>query len=120
MPKSTESFPSRIRWKKCNLDELLGADYALRIFRTSPVLRGEALKISEDLVNEVRTEINARPDECMRREQPGFSIRIICCEECPFKEYGLRKCGEVDKWFDDFEIETGIPKWCPKLVGVKK
>ena len=56
------------RWKKCNLDELIGADYALRIFRTSPLLRGEALKQCEELINEVRTEINARPEECKRRE----------------------------------------------------
>ena len=56
------------RWKKCNIDELIGADYALRIFRTSPVLRGEALKQCEELINECRMEINARPDECKERE----------------------------------------------------
>ena len=115
MVSSTESFPSRTRWKKLSLDQLLGSDYSLRLFLTSPLLRGEPRKQCEELINEVRTEINARPDDCMRKEQPGFSIRIICCEDCPFKEYGLRKYSEVDKWFDDFEIETGIPGWCPKL-----
>jgi hypothetical protein len=105
------------RWKKLNLDELLGADYALRMIRTSPLLRGEALKLSEELINEVRMEINSRTDDCMRKNQPGFSFRVITCEDCPFKEYGLRKCGVVDKWFDDFEIETGIVPWCPKLEG---
>jgi hypothetical protein len=52
--------------------------------------------------------------------QLGFDVRIMTCEDCPFKEYGLRKCGEIDRWFDDFEIENGIPYWCPKLDGEKK
>jgi hypothetical protein len=57
----------KTRWKKCNLDEPIGADYALRIFLTSPLLRGEVHKQCEDLINEVRTEINARPEECKAR-----------------------------------------------------
>ena len=69
MQKYTESFPSRTRWKKLNLDELLGADYALRVFLTSPLLRGETRKQCEELINEVRTEINARPEECKERER---------------------------------------------------
>lgn len=48
------------RWKKCTLQELVGADYGLRIFATSPVLRGEARNICIDLINEIRTEINKR------------------------------------------------------------
>jgi hypothetical protein len=112
---SLERIARPTRWKRLNLDELLGADYALRMIRTSPLLRGETLKLSEELINEVRMEINSRPDDCMRRTQPGFSFRVINCEDCPFKEYGLRKCGMVDKWFDDFEIETGIVPWCPKV-----
>jgi hypothetical protein len=108
---SLERIAHPTRWKKLNLDELLGADYALRMFRTSPLLRGEALKLSEELINEVRMEINSRPDDCMRKNQPGFSFRVITCEDCPFKEYGLRKCDVVDKWFDNFEIETGIVPW---------
>lgn len=103
------------RWEKLSLPELLGSDYALRLFRTSPLLRGESLKQCEELINEVRTVINSRPDECMRHEQPGFYIRIINCESCPFKEYGLRKCSITNWWFDDFEIETGIPNWCQML-----
>lgn len=116
--KSLQRIAHPTRWKKLNLDELLGSDYSIRVLMTSPVLRGEALKLCIDLVNEIRSEINSRPDDCMRKEQPGFGIRIICCDDCPFKEYGLRKCGEADKWFDDFEIETGIPHWCPKLEGM--
>ena len=107
------------RWKKLTLPELLGADFALRVFRTSPLLRGESLKQVEELINEVRYEINSRPDECMRHSQPGFYIRIINCESCPFKEYGLRKCSITKWWFDDFEIETGIPSWCQMLDGAK-
>lgn len=107
----------KTRWKKCSLSELIGADYALRVFRTSPLLRGETSKQCEELINEVRMEINARPDECMRQAQPGFYIRIINCESCPFKEYGLRKCSITGWWFDDFEIETGIPSWCQMLDG---
>lgn len=108
------------RWRKLNLSELLGADYSLRIFRTSPLLRGESLKLCEELINEIRAEINKRPEECKLQNKPGFYVRITTCEECPFKEYGLRKCGLVDKWFDDFEIETGIPSWCQKLDGEVK
>lgn len=108
------------RWKKLTLPELLGADFALRVFRTSIILRGEALKECESLINEVRMEINSRPDDCMRHSQPGFYIRIINCESCPFKEYGLRKCSITNWWFDDFEIETGIPPWCQMLDGEKK
>lgn len=52
------------RWTHCTIGQLLGADYGLRIFMTSPVLRGEARKVCIELVNEIRNEINARPDEC--------------------------------------------------------
>lgn len=110
----------KTRWKKCSLPELIGADYALRVFRTSPLLRGETLKQCEELINEVRMEINSRPDDCMWHSQPGFYIRIINCESCPFKEYGIRKCSITNRWFDDFEIETGIPPWCQMLDGEKK
>ena len=61
------------RWKKCNLDELIGADYALRLFLTSPLLRGECRKQCEDLINEVRGEINSRPKECEMRNNKGAS-----------------------------------------------
>jgi hypothetical protein len=44
----------------------------------------------------------------------SFPVLITNCEECPYKIYGLRKCGELEKWFGNFEIETGIPEWCPK------
>lgn len=43
----------------------------------------------------------------------GFLVRIETCEDCPEKEWGLRKCETANKWFDDFEIEEGIPDWCP-------
>ena len=66
---SLESRALKTRWKKCSLSELIGADYALRIFRTSPVLRGEALKICEMLINQVREEINSRPEECKKMER---------------------------------------------------
>lgn len=59
----------KTRWKKCSLSELIGADYALRVFRTSPLLRGETLKQCEELINEVRTEINSRPEECKKMER---------------------------------------------------
>jgi hypothetical protein len=62
-------MPESTRWKRCSLDELIGADYSLRIFLTSPLLRGEARKQCEDLINEVRTEINSRPEECKERER---------------------------------------------------
>lgn len=117
---SLEARALKTRWKKLNLPELLGADYALRMALTSVVFRGEAKKQLIDLTNEVRKEINARPDECMRQSQPGFYIRIINCESCPFKEYGIRKCSITNWWFDDFEIETGIPSWCQMLDGEKK
>jgi len=49
-----------------------------------------------------------------QKHHRGFFVSITCCEKCPYKIYGLRKCGEADRWFEDFEIETGIPDWCPK------
>jgi hypothetical protein len=64
-----ESRALQTRWKKCSLSNLIGADYALRIFRTSPVLRGEGLRICEMLINQVREEINSRPEECKERER---------------------------------------------------
>lgn len=65
---SLEARALKTRWKKCSLPELIGADYALRVFRTSPLLRGETLKQCEELINEVRTEINSRPEECKMQE----------------------------------------------------
>ena len=50
-------IPNKTRWKKCTLDELIGADYALRIFLTSPLLRGETRKQCEELINEVRVVV---------------------------------------------------------------
>lgn len=108
------------RWMRLNIIELIGADYALRMAATSPVFRGEARKELIDLVNEIRKEINARPDECTNHKRPGFYIRITNCESCPFKEYGLRKCSVMDRWFDQFEIETGIPSWCQNLDRPRK
>jgi hypothetical protein len=52
-----EMEPNKHRWGGMNLDQLIGADYALRIFRTSPILRGEALKICDALIDEVREKI---------------------------------------------------------------
>jgi hypothetical protein len=51
-------------WKDCNLHELIGADYALRIFARSPHLTKDAREVLVDLINEVRAEINAMPEEC--------------------------------------------------------
>ena len=58
---SLENIARPPRWRKLNLDHLLGAEYALRCFRTSPILRGEALKLCDQLIYEVRNEINLRP-----------------------------------------------------------
>lgn len=55
-----------MRWERCTLDQLLGADYALRLACTSVLFRGEARKQLIDLINEVRTEINSRPEECAK------------------------------------------------------
>ncbi len=66
---SIEARALKTRWKKCSLSELVGADYALRIFHTSPLLRGESSKQCIELINEVRTEINSRPEECKERER---------------------------------------------------
>ena len=124
MTTTLESIANK-RWKKCNIDELVGADYALRLFRTSPVLRGESLKLCEELINEVRTEINCRPEEGLeqakRKSTRGFNVYITTCEDCPYKEWGLRKCEKADTWFNLFEIEEGIAPWCPVLKdGGKK
>jgi hypothetical protein len=45
----------------------------------------------------------------------GFDVRITTCYDCPYKEYGLRKCGITGQWFEYFEIEKGIINWCPKI-----
>lgn len=67
---SLESRALKTRWKKCSLSKLIGADYALRIFMTSPVLRGEALKICEMLINQVREEINSKERERRIKREP--------------------------------------------------
>lgn len=61
---SLENITRPKRWRHCTIEQLVGADYALRMFMTSPVLRGEARLQCADLVNEIRREINARPEEC--------------------------------------------------------
>lgn len=63
------------RWRKCNVPELLGADYALRLFLTSPVVRGEVRKQCIELINEVRDEINSRPEECHLWNTLGLAIK---------------------------------------------
>lgn len=53
-----------------------------------------------------------------RRKRSHF-VEIKNCDDCPFKEYGLRKCEVADHWFDDgeyFEPENEIPSWCPKCT----
>lgn len=54
----------------------------------------------------------------MTQPKRGFNVFITTCESCPYKEPGLRKCGKNDRWFDLFEIETGIVPWCPVLNRV--
>lgn len=44
------------RWKKCNLDELRGAHYGLRILRTSPRITRPALEILDMLLEEIESE----------------------------------------------------------------
>jgi hypothetical protein len=44
-----------------------------------------------------------------------FYVAITNCVDCPYKEYGLRKCSKTDKWFEYFEIENGIVEWCPMI-----
>jgi len=44
-----------------------------------------------------------------------FAVIIKTCYDCPYKVYGLRKCGDTDRWFEYFEIEKGIIEWCPHL-----
>jgi hypothetical protein len=50
----------------------------------------------------------------------GFNILITACYDCPYKIYGLRKCGKTGIWFENFEIEKGIVEWCPILKGGNK
>jgi hypothetical protein len=44
-----------------------------------------------------------------------FYVAITTCYDCPYKEWGLRKCSKTDKWFEFFEIENGIIDWCPMI-----
>lgn len=69
------------RWKKCNLDQLLGADYALRIASTSLLFRGEARKQLTELINEIRVEINSRPEECEEYNRSLESKQTIAREQ---------------------------------------
>ena len=45
------------RWKKCNLDELRGAHYGLRVLRTSPRVTKAALEILDMLLEEIASEV---------------------------------------------------------------
>jgi len=52
--------------------------------------------------------------------QRCFPVMITTCDDCPYKEYGLRKCEEADRWFGDgeyFEPENEIAPWCPKCAS---
>ena len=47
-----------LRYEKLTHEQLQGADYALRILRTSPVIRGQALEVLDGQIAEVRDEMS--------------------------------------------------------------
>ena len=58
---STEQHPEKInRWEFLTFEQLRGADYALRVLRTSVVIRGEALKLLDEQISEVKKEREIR------------------------------------------------------------
>jgi hypothetical protein len=54
------SRPEQKRWAHLNVDQLLGAEYALRLVRTSPRVRGIVLMMVEDLIAQAVYEITQR------------------------------------------------------------
>ena len=49
-------------YSNLTMEQLRGADYAFRLLRTSVVIRGEALKVLDDQISEVREEMTrSRP-----------------------------------------------------------
>ncbi len=50
-------------WDNLSLEQLQGANYALRLVATSPRIRGVALDLINDLIVDTRGEIAARGKE---------------------------------------------------------
>jgi hypothetical protein len=46
----TQAISPLDRWAYLSVDQLLGAEYALRLLRTSPRIRGTALELVDDLI----------------------------------------------------------------------
>ncbi len=48
------------RWKKLTDEQLRGAEYAMRVVRTSPRIRGLALEMVDMLLEELHKEMKKR------------------------------------------------------------
>ena len=74
-------------FSKLDALQLQGADYALRLLLTSPVLRGEARKLTESLVHDCREQMKMRLCHHLERgDCVGCSDHETCKAEgkdCP-------------------------------------
>lgn len=48
------------RWNTLTEEQLQGADYSLRILRTSVLIRGQALALVDELILDIRDEMRDR------------------------------------------------------------
>ena len=60
------------RWKKLNMDQLVGAHYGLRIFRTWPALNRNQVDKLDGLLIEIASEVKSR--EKMERKSSKNNI----------------------------------------------
>lgn len=52
--------PPSSPWKRLSTEQLQGAEFAVAYLRTSVVIRGEALKVVDEVRHDIRTELTAR------------------------------------------------------------
>lgn len=86
--------PQQQRYNNLTMDQLRGADYALRLLRTSFVIRGEALKVLKEQISEVREEMT-RSRAALETACPHFEIRdgknYCCCQYDEMHDAVIRK-----------------------------
>lgn len=50
------------RWADKTMEQLRGADYALRVLHTSTIIRGQAIEVVEELIGQVRAEMKVKAE----------------------------------------------------------
>jgi len=112
-----EHGPTGPPWKRLGFEQLNGAQFALRYLRTSTIIRGEALAIVDDLIREIREEMNKvsySPDDCPKHTCPLTCNAWKNCRAretgtCPFPTTCSCQllCPYHDKSVKRFRIKSG-------------